>query len=312
MMIKVRHLEKTYKNGVKAVDGLNFTVKEHEIFALLGPNGSGKSTTINILLSLLTYDKGEVLIFGGEMKPNSYDKKAKIGFVSQEVAVFEELTVYENIDYFCSLYISDKKKRKELVDEAIKLVAIEEFIKFKPKKLSGGLLRRLHIACGIAHKPDLIIFDEPTVGIDPQSRNHILESIKLLNQQGATIIYTTHYMEEVEMISDYVLIMDHGKAIAEGTKEALKDQIALGETIEVTINNGSDAFLESLHHEKGIIEASVNKDKLTIKVEKNTITMTTILSLLEKHNLEYKEIHSRTPSLNDVFLELTGKGLRDV
>jgi len=155
-MIRVRNLHKTYKNGVKAVDGLSFKVKEGEIFALLGPNGSGKSTTINILLSLLTYDEGEVLVFGSEMKPSSYDKKKDIGLVSQEVAVFNELTVYENTDYFCSLYISDKEKRKELVMKALKLVGLEDYLKFKPKKLSGGLLRRLHIACGIAHEPKLI------------------------------------------------------------------------------------------------------------------------------------------------------------
>ena len=310
-MIKVRNLHKTYKTGVKAVDGLNFTVKENEIFALLGPNGSGKSTTINILLSLLNYDQGDVFVFGGEMKPTSYDKKAKIGFISQEVAVFPELTVYENIDYFCSLYISNKQKRKTLVDEAIKLVALEDFVKFKPRKLSGGLLRRLHIACGIAHQPALIIFDEPTVGIDPQSRNHILESIKTLNQQGATIIYTSHYMEEVEMISDYVLIMDHGKVIAEGTKETLKEMIDLGETIEVTVDDLNQACLDALKQMSGVLEVLMNKDKLTIKLKKQTITISEILEMFKAHHIAYKALHSMAPSLNDVFLELTGKGLRD-
>jgi ABC-2 type transport system ATP-binding protein len=310
-MIRVRNLHKTYKNGVKAVDGLSFKVKEGEIFALLGPNGSGKSTTINILLSLLTYDEGEVLVFGSEMKPSSYDKKKDIGLVSQEVAVFNELTVYENTDYFCSLYISDKEKRKELVMKALKLVGLEDYLKFKPKKLSGGLLRRLHIACGIAHEPKLIIFDEPTVGIDPQSRNHILEGIKTLNKEGATIIYTSHYMEEVEMISDYVLIMDHGKVVAEGTKEELKDMISLGETITVSVLNITDEFLKELKGLKGFLETTTNKDKLTIKIKKNTTKIKDILALLEKHKLEYDEFHSLAPTLNDVFLELTGKELRD-
>jgi ABC-2 type transport system ATP-binding protein len=310
-MIRVRNLHKTYKNGVKAVDGLSFKVKEGEIFALLGPNGSGKSTTINILLSLLTYDEGEVLVFGSEMKPSSYDKKKDIGLVSQEVAVFNELTVYENTDYFCSLYISDKEKRKELVMKALKLVGLEDYLKFKPKKLSGGLLRRLHIACGIAHEPKLIIFDEPTVGIDPQSRNHILEGIKTLNKEGATIIYTSHYMEEVEMISDYVLIMDHGKVVAEGTKEELKDMISLGETITVSVLNITDEFLKELKGLKGFLETTTNKDKLTIKIKKNTTKIKDILTLLEKHKLEYDEFHSLAPTLNDVFLELTGKELRD-
>lgn len=310
-MIRVRNLHKTYKNGVKAVDGLSFKVKEGEIFALLGPNGSGKSTTINILLSLLTYDEGEVLVFGSEMKPSSYDKKKDIGLVSQEVAVFNELTVYENTDYFCSLYISDKEKRKELVMKALKLVGLEDYLKFKPKKLSGGLLRRLHIACGIAHEPKLIIFDEPTVGIDPQSRNHILEGIKTLNKEGATIIYTSHYMEEVEMISDYVLIMDHGKVVAEGTKEELKDMISLGATITVSVLNTTDEFLKELKGLKGFLETTTNKDKLTIKIKKNTTKIKDILALLEKHKLEYDEFHSLAPTLNDVFLELTGKELRD-
>lgn len=310
-MIRVRNLHKTYKNGVKAVDGLSFKVKEGEIFALLGPNGSGKSTTINILLSLLTYDEGEVLVFGSEMKPSSYDKKKDIGLVSQEVAVFNELTVYENTDYFCSLYISDKEKRKELVMKALKLVGLEDYLKFKPKKLSGGLLRRLHIACGIAHEPKLIIFDEPTVGIDPQSRNHILEGIKTLNKEGATIIYTSHYMEEVEMISDYVLIIDNGKVVAEGTKEELKDMISLGETITVSVLNITDEFLKELKGLKGFLETTTNKNKLTIKIKKNTTKIKDILALLEKHKLEYDEFHSLAPTLNDVFLELTGKELRD-
>lgn len=195
--------------------------------------------------------------------------------------------------------------------KALKLVGLEDYLKFKPKKLSGGLLRRLHIACGIAHEPKLIIFDEPTVGIDPQSRNHILEGIKTLNKEGATIIYTSHYMEEVEMISDYVLIMDHGKVVAEGTKEELKDMISLGETITVSVLNITDEFLKELKGLKGILETTTNKDKLTIKIKKNTTKIKDILALLEKHKLEYDEFHSLAPTLNDVFLELTGKELRD-
>lgn len=311
-MIEVKNVSKTYKNGgVKAVDGLSFKVKEGEIFALLGPNGSGKSTTINIILQLLSYDEGKILVFGSEMTPSSYEKKAKIGLISQEVAVFDELTVYENIDYFCGLYVQDKQKRKYLIDKAIKLVSLEDYLKFKPKKLSGGLLRRLHIACGIAHEPKLIIFDEPTVGIDPQSRNHILEGIQTLNKNGSTIIYTSHYMEEVEQISDYVVIMDHGKVIAEGTKEHLKQMIDLGETITVKIKNGHDGFLKELKENPFIIEVSSIKDRLIIKVKRNGLSMKEILGLLEKHQLEYQELHSSTPTLNDVFLELTGKELRD-
>ena len=207
LAVEVKSLVKRYKELV-ALDHFNLAIKEGEIFGLLGPNGSGKTTTINCILALLSYDKGEIKIFGKPMKPTSYDIKKDIGVVMQNVAVFDELNVFENIDYFCGLYIKDKSKRREYIDEAIEFVGLKEYIKFKPKKLSGGLLRRLNIACGIAHKPKLIFFDEPTVAVDPQSRNKILEGIEQLNRDGATIIYTSHYMEEVEQICTKIAIMD--------------------------------------------------------------------------------------------------------
>lgn len=176
-IIEVKNLTKSYKK-IKAIDNLSFEVKEGEILGLLGPNGSGKTTTINCILSLLNYEKGNIIIFDKEMKPDSYDIKEKIGVIFQEIAVFEELTVYENIDYFCGLYINDKNLRQKYIEDAINLVGLEDFKKFYPKQLSGGLLRRLNIACGIAHKPKLIFLDEPTVAVDPQSRNNILDGIK--------------------------------------------------------------------------------------------------------------------------------------
>ena len=216
--VKVTNLVKRYKELV-AVDHLNLDIKEGDIFGLLGPNGSGKTTTINCILSLLAYDKGDIEIFGQKMTPDNYDIKSKIGVVMQNVAVFDELTVYENINYFCGLYISDKALRKQYVEEAIQFTGLNDFKKFYPKKLSGGLLRRLNIACGIAHKPRLIILDEPTVAVDPQSRNKILEGILELNKAGATIIYTSHYMEEVEQISSRIAIVDKVKNLALGTKD---------------------------------------------------------------------------------------------
>lgn len=175
------------------------------------------------------------------MKPDSYDSKAKIGVVFQEVAVFQELTVQDNLDYFCGLYIKNRKKRKQYIEEAIELVGLEEFKKFYPKQLSGGLLRRLNIACGIAHKPTLIFLDEPTVAVDPQSRNHILAGIQTLRQKGATIVYTTHYMEEVESICDRVIILDKGKVLATGTTEELKKLVPIEGKENPTLN---DIFLE--------------------------------------------------------------------
>ena len=214
-IIEVKNLTKEYKN-LKAIDNLSFDVFEGEILGLLGPNGSGKSTTINSILQLLNYSSGSIKIFGHVMKPDSYEIKKDIGVIFQEVAVFQELTVYENIDYFCGLYINDKEIRRKYVMDAINLVGLNDFIKFYPKELSGGLLRRLNIACGIAHKPKLIFLDEPTVAVDPQSRNNILDGIKKLRDEGATIVYTTHYMEEV-IDADRVFVMDAGKIMMEGT-----------------------------------------------------------------------------------------------
>ena len=175
-VIKIENLVKRYKDFI-ALDHFHIEIQEGEIFGLLGPNGSGKTTAINCILSLLSFDKGTIEVFGETMHPDSYDLKRQIGIVMQNVAVFDTLTVYENIDYFCGLYIRDKHLRRKYVEDAIAFVELEQFRKFYPKKLSGGLLRRLNIACGIAHKPRLIILDEPTVAVDPQSRNKILEGI---------------------------------------------------------------------------------------------------------------------------------------
>ena len=237
MVIKINDLVKKYGDLV-ALDHFSLEVKEGEIFGLLGPNGSGKTTAINCILALLTINSGTVEVFDKPMSPDAYDIKKDIGVVFQNVAVFNELTVYENINYFCGLYVVDKVKRAALVEEAIEFVGLQEFRKFYPKKLSGGLLRRLNIACGIAHKPKLIILDEPTVAVDPQSRNNILEGIVRLNKQGATIIYTTHYMEEVEEICSRIVIMDRGKIIASGTTQELKESVGSDEN--TTLN---DVFL---------------------------------------------------------------------
>ena len=242
-IIEVSNLTKEYKNK-KAVDNLSFDLYEGEILGLLGPNGSGKSTTINCLLSLLKYQKGSIKIFGEMMLPDSYDIKSKIGVIFQDVAVFDELNVYDNINYFCGLYIKDKKTRLKYVEDAIDLVGLGEFKKYYPKQLSGGLLRRLNIACGIAHKPKLIFLDEPTVAVDPQSRNNILDGIKKLRDDGATIIYTTHYMEEVEILCDRIIILDKGKIIAQGTSEELKKQANIKVKVERVGPTLNDVFLK--------------------------------------------------------------------
>ena len=309
-IIEVKELTKEYKE-LRAVDNVSFDVNEGEIVGLLGPNGSGKSTTINCILSLLNFSSGSIKIFGEEMKPSSYHLKEKIGVVFQDVAVFEELNVYDNIDYFCGLYINDKNKRREYVEEAIELVGLLEFKKFYPKQLSGGLLRRLNIACGIAHKPKLIFLDEPTVAVDPQSRNNILDGIKKLRKNGATIIYTTHYMEEVEILCDRIIILDKGKIIASGTSDELKTLANIEEKVTVEVNNLSKKSIEMIKSLKNVEEVNYNVNNLVVVYKKGNDNLIKLIDFLNKNDIKYNKIFSERPTLNDVFLELTGKGLRD-
>jgi len=310
MLINVKNLVKRYGDLI-ALDHFNLEVQEGEILGLLGPNGSGKTTAINCILSLLKYDKGTIELYDQPMTPDAYDIKRNIGVVMQNVAVFDELTVYENIDYFCGLYISDKQTRKKLVAEAIAFVGLGEFKKFYPKKLSGGLLRRLNIACGIAHKPKLIFLDEPTVAVDPQSRNNILEGILELNRQGATIIYTSHYMEEVEQICSRIAIMDKGKIIAMGTNEELKQMIKSGEHINLELLNPEQLELSEITALPHIISAELTDHQLVVTSGRGKNTLIEILDYLKDQDIAIGKIYSEPPTLNDVFLEITGKALRD-
>ena len=309
-VIEVENLVKRYKELV-ALDHFNLTIQEGEIFGLLGPNGSGKTTAISAILSLLRYDKGRIRVFGKEMHPDSYDSKRQIGVVLQNVAVFNELTVYENIDYFCGLYIKDKKTRKQYVEEAIGFVGLDEFRKFYPKKLSGGLLRRLNIACGIAHKPKLIFFDEPTVAVDPQSRNKILNGIVELNKKGATIVYTSHYMEEVEQICTRIAIIDKGQNVAIGTKEELKKMIKNTETITVEVADINEEQLARFRNLEYAYEAVFAEGRLRVCFSGGGHNLIHVLEELHADEIPFGKVHTELPTLNDVFLEITGKELRD-
>ena len=309
-VVKIENLVKRYKELI-ALDHFNLEIQKGEIFGLLGPNGSGKTTTINCLLTLLKYDKGSIEIFGQQMTPDNYDVKRRIGIVMQNVAVFEELNVYENIDYFCGLYIKDKTLRRQYVEEAIEFAGLGEFVKFRPKKLSGGLLRRLNIACGIAHKPELIILDEPTVAVDPQSRNRILEGIVELNKKGATIIYTSHYMEEVEQICTRIAIMDKGKNIALGTSDELKSMIRNSETIKIHIPALEDSMLEEIRGFEHLYQAEYTDGLLTLSYDGGKHNLIRILDYLKSKDVSFGKVTSEQPTLNDVFLAITGKALRD-
>ncbi|MCI9291816.1 MAG: ABC transporter ATP-binding protein [Erysipelotrichaceae bacterium] len=309
-VIEVKNLTKEYKK-LKAVNDLSFEVQKGEILGLLGPNGSGKSTTINCILSLLKFSKGSIRIFGQEMKPNAYDIKRKIGVVFQEVAVFDELSVYDNIDYFCGLYVKDKKQRRQYIEDAIQLVGLEDFKKFLPKQLSGGLLRRLNIACGIAHKPSLIFLDEPTVAVDPQSRNNILDGIKTLRDQGATIVYTTHYMEEVELLCDRVIIIDKGQILASGTNDELKALANMEEKVTIETKHLRKEQFDYLQSLPNVLEATYQAHQLVIVYRQGNHNLSHLMEYFKQEQIQYDRMYSQRPTLNDVFLKLTGKELRD-
>jgi len=310
MVIKVNNLVKRYKELI-ALDHFNMEVKEGEILGLLGPNGCGKTTAVNCILSLLSFDKGEIEVFGEKMTPNTYNIKRQIGLVPQEVSVFNNLNVKENIDYFCGLYVDDKNVRKQYVEEAIEFVGLKDYVKFYPKKLSGGLKRRLNIACGIVHKPKLIFLDEPTVAVDAQSRNFILNGIKKLNEEGSTIIYTTHYLEEAEMLCNRIIIMDKGRSLVSGTIEELKSMITTSEKIVVGFLDIEDEVIENMKSIPHVIDVEREGEDYIIKFENGINNLANLLDFIKANNLTYTKLHSQLPSLNDVFLELTGKELRD-
>ena len=321
-IVHVENLVKRYDDLI-ALDHFNLSIAPGEIFGLLGPNGSGKTTSINCILQLLSYDKGTIELFGEPMTPARYDLKRRIGVVPQQVAVFDELTVRENIDYFCSLYVNDRKRRRALVDEAIDFVGLGDFTKFRPGKLSGGLARRLNIACGIAHKPELIFFDEPTVAVDPQSRNAILEGIcfalehhaEVLRKQGLmperTIIYTSHYMEEVEQICSRIMIMDGGRVLAQGTNDELKRMIQMGERVTVEVGAVETATVERLRALEHVLSVELSGGEIVCTCEASPHNLVDILDTLRAADVALGRVWSEPPTLNDVFLEITGRELRD-
>ena len=308
-MLEVKNVLKRYDDLV-ALDNLSLDIKKGEVYGLLGPNGSGKTTLINCILSLSKFEKGDIKIFDQPMSVDRYDLKAKIGYVPQEIAVFDELSVYDNIDFFCGLYIQDRATRKQYVEEAIEFVGLNDFRKFVPKKLSGGLKRRLNLACGLAHKPELLILDEPTVAVDPQSRNAILEGIMDLNKKGMTVIYTSHYMDEVEQICTRISIIDKGKLLATGDKYELKKLVGLTDTLILKDIDMKNLDLSQLESIEGLGKISLEGSNLSIGIQDN-LAMTHIFAYLENNDIFFKGMNIISPSLNDVFLEITGKQLRD-
>ncbi|WP_256440538.1 ABC transporter ATP-binding protein [Jeotgalicoccus sp. WY2] len=229
----------------------------------------------------------------------------------QELAIFEKLNVVENIDFYCGLYVTNKRERKQLVDEAIAFVGLEKYRKFVPKQLSGGLKRRLNIACGIAHKPEILFLDEPTVAVDAQSRNFILEGVKKMKEQGTTVIYTTHYLEEAEDLCDSFVIMDNGRNVANGTLDELQKSISTTESVTVKFIIEDDTLVTRLKQIPHVNQVTKSQDKYNIQFEKNHNNLRNLIRFIENNSLTYTEIASEQPSLSSIFLELTGKELRD-
>lgn len=309
-IITVKNLEKSYHTK-KAVAGTNFIVNTGEILGLLGPNGAGKSTTISILATILSADNGEITILGHDLKKDVNPIKKRIGIVPQDLAIYEEISAEKNVRFFASLYKLKGKQLENQVKEALELVGLYDRKDDKPKIFSGGMKRRLNIACAIAHQPQLIIMDEPTVGIDPQSRNHILESIKILKKKGATVIYSTHYMEEVEAICDRIIIMNEGKIIAEGTKEELNQKMDDEITYSFHLKNLNKLSDKQFFEIDGVTKVKISENTAHITAEKSKDNLNEILSVIIANGCKIESMNSKEASLETIFLELTGRNLRD-
>ena len=310
MLLKMRNAIKRYGDLI-AVDHVDLDVKEGELFGLLGPNGAGKTSIINMLIGLTRIDGGEIKIFGKNIKNHAHEIKKDIGIVPQEIALFEDLTAEENIAYFGKLYGLKGGLLKERVAETLNFVGLWEKRKIFPKKYSGGMKRRLNIACGIMHHPKLIILDEPTVGIDPQSRNLILDSIRKLNSMGATVIYTSHYMEEVEELCTEIVIMDHGRVIAKGSKEELKALVKDEDKVIITVVSVRNSVVEKIKKVSGVTDCQAKNSQITVRSAKNSNNLSRIIEVVTNTNSELLTVEIEKTTLESVFLTLTGKSLRD-
>lgn len=310
MIIEIKNLVKRYGDFL-AVDNMNLKVREGEIFGLLGPNGAGKTTTINTIAGLTKVDSGDIKIFEKDMKHHELEIKRNMGIVPQDIAVFGELTAYENVMFFGKLYGLRDGNLKDKVQEALNFTGLWDRRKDFPKNYSGGMKRRLNIACAIVHQPKIIIMDEPTVGIDPQSRNHILQSVKELNKLGSTIIYTSHYMEEIEELCTNITIMDHGKIIASGTKEELKALISSEDKMSLEVSSVNYTLIDNIKKLQGVRECSNEGNVITVISNKNSKNLSKIIDIINEADSEIMSINIEKPTLEGVFLTLTGRTLRD-
>ncbi|OPX50141.1 ABC transporter ATP-binding protein [Clostridium thermobutyricum] len=309
-IVKIKNVTKRFDDKL-VLDNVSFEVYEGEIFGFIGPNGAGKSTLINIMTSLLSPDSGEIKICGYDIVNESIKAKENIGYVPQDLALLEGLTAFDNLEFFGALYGLKGKLLKERINEALEISGLMEKKKEKVKKFSGGMKRRLNIAIGILNHPKVLILDEPTVGIDPQSRNHIFTFIKRISKEwGTTVIYTSHYMEEVEELCNRVFIIDLGQEIAYGTKNEIKNSVSSNNKISIELEKVSGEVILDLREVKGILNILDKENEIILTIDKN-FKMGNVLLVLENRNIEIKKISYEEVKLEDIFLTLTGKSLRD-
>ena len=307
-ILQVKNLYKKY-DKTEAIAGVDFSIKQGEIYGLLGPNGAGKSTLIKMIAGIEKKDEGEIIFEEKERNINKY--KRNMGILTQDIAIYPSFTAYENISFFCSLYSFKGKELKRRVEKSLEFVGLSDCKNKKAKEFSGGMMRRLHLACAIAHTPKLIIMDEPTVGIDPQSRNHILQSVKMLKDNGASIIYTSHYMEEIEEICDEICILDKGKIIAEGTSNYLKENFSKSNIYTIALKSKLENIEKYIIRVDGIENVSVDDKVIKCTYSNNNNTLQKLVNTICNNGGVIESIKNELPTLENVFLNLTGKNLRN-
>jgi ABC-2 type transport system ATP-binding protein len=308
--IQVQDLHKHF-GDVYAVQGVSFDVQAGEIFSLLGPNGAGKSTIISMLSCLLEPTQGDALVMGHSILREPMAVKAAIGVVPQEVALYEDLSARENLNFWGKMYGLRGATLRQRVDEVLQVIGLTERQKGRVGKFSGGMKRRLNIGIGLLHKPRAIIMDEPTVGIDPQSRRNILDNVKELNRQGMTVLYTTHYMEEAQELSDHIAIMDQGKVIASGTHDELVKIVGELDRIDLTINAESERVMEQWRATEGVHQVSGQDETLALLVDDSNVVLPRLFESATEAGVRITSVEIQEPNLEAVFLHLTGRALRD-
>ncbi len=310
LAIRVQDLYRHF-GEVKAVDGVSFEVKRGEIFSLLGPNGAGKSTTISMLSCLLRPSKGEASVMGHSVTDEPQKVKAAIGVVPQEIALYEDLSARENLDFWGKMYGLRGAALKTRVDEVLDLIGLSERQKDRVDTFSGGMKRRVNIGLALLHRPDVIIMDEPTVGIDPQSRRHILDGVLALNDQGATILYTTHYMEEAQELSDHVAIMDRGKVIAQGSHDELVQIVGEQDRIDLVLSDEAGTLVDSWREVGGVSQVRADDGSVTVLADDSNMVLPRLFEAANQAGVRITSVEIQEPNLETVFLHLTGRALRD-